>query len=151
MKEKKKLEDNHTDEPFISFTIPEPDESGKKDIEKVALLIRQRHRAIFLMKQLGISERVIDLYRKKGHIPHYLNGMYIGSAELHEKLRDKITSYEQRSGCMVYAVCKDYLYGCRFISLLFVSPYEEDWQWDITTHGISTASMPMCITLTQKI
>ncbi len=61
--------------------------------------------------------------------------MYIGSAELHEKLRDKITSYEQRSGCMVYAVCKDYLYGCRFISLLFVSPYEEDWQWDITTHG----------------
>lgn len=95
----------------------------------------QRRRAIYLMERLGISDRVIELYRKKGHIPLYFNGMYIRRVELSPKLRDKITSYEQRSGCMVYAVCKDYLYGCRFISLLFVSPYEEDWQWDITTHG----------------
>ncbi len=92
-------------------------------------------RALDIMDELGLSEEIIAAARESGHIPHFLNGKYLGNTPLSEEVMQRIADYEKRSGSLVYAVSSDYLYGYHFMSLLFVSKYEEDWQHDIFSNG----------------
>lgn len=92
-------------------------------------------RALDIMDELGLSEEIIAAARESGHIPHFLNGKYFGNTPLSEEAVKRITEYEQRTGSLVYAVSSDYLYGYHFMSLLFVSKYEEDWLCDISSNG----------------
>lgn len=84
-----------------------------------------KEQAMLLMKELGIPEAVIDNFKQHDLVISCNRGRFEG---IGEDLSPLIHSVEHKYGGLVYMVVKaKTIYGY-LDSLLYVSPYKEDWE-----------------------
>lgn len=86
--------------------------------------------AIKLMSKLGIYEPYITGFNKENMICFYENhaGYWVYQ---NEELANKIKEFEEEYNCLVFAVTHEYTEFGELYDFIYVSDYEEDWQYTI--------------------
>ena len=91
---------------------------------------KQKEQALKILKQLDIYRPYIKGFKDKGNVCWFEN--YAGFwAYQDEELMEKIREFEQKHNALVYAVSHDYTDFGDCFSLLYISAYEEDWDYTI--------------------
>ena len=91
---------------------------------------KQKEQALKILKQLDIYRPYIKGFKDKGDVCWFEN--YAGFwAYQDEELMAKIREFEQEHNALVYAVSHDYTSYGECFSLLYISQYEEDWDYTI--------------------
>ncbi len=91
----------------------------------------QRNRACDLMQKLGLTLSCISHFRDSDYIALFGDDLALSSSFVSEAVK----SFESRSGCLVYTCICDTVWGFPRLSLLFASPYDEDWQYAFSSDG----------------
>lgn len=90
----------------------------------------KKQKAIELMKQLDIYKPYIQGFEKNDTICYFeqFGGFW---AYQEPKLMEKIKEFEEEHNCLVYAVTHEYLEFGECYDFLFISDYEEEWDYAI--------------------
>lgn len=101
----------------------------------------KKQKAIELMKQLDIYKPYIQGFKKNDTICYFeqFGGFW---AYQEPKLMEKIKEFEEEHNCLVYAVTHEYLEFGECYDFLFISDYEEEW--DYTLEGLSESKYIAC-------
>lgn len=93
------------------------------------------------MKQLDIYKPYIQGFEKNDTICFFENfGGFWAYQE--PELMEKIKEFEEEYNCLVYAVTHEYLEFGECYDFLFISDYEEEW--DYTIEGLSESKYIAC-------
>ena len=91
---------------------------------------KQKEFALKILKQLDIYRPYIKGFKDKGDVCWFEN--YAGFwAYQDEELMAKIKEFEEEHNALVYAVSHDYTDFGECFALLYISAYEEDWDYTI--------------------
>lgn len=91
---------------------------------------KQKEQALKILKQLDIYRPYIKGFKDKGNVCWFEN--YAGFwAYQDEELMAKIKKFEEEHNALVYAVSHDYTQFGECFALLYISQYEEDWDYTI--------------------
>lgn len=91
---------------------------------------KQKEFALKILKQLDIYRPYIKGFKDKGNVCWFEN--YAGFwAYQDEELMKKIKEFEEEHNALVYAVSHDYTQFGECFALLYISAYEEDWDYTI--------------------
>lgn len=90
----------------------------------------KKQKAIELMKQLDIYKPYIQGFEKNDTICYFeqFGGFW---AYQEPELMEKIKEFEEEHNCLVYAVTHEYLEFGECYDFLFISDYEEEWDYTI--------------------
>lgn len=101
----------------------------------------KKQKAIELMKQLDIYKPYIQGFEKNDTICYFeqFGGFW---AYQEPELMEKIKEFEEEHNCLVYAVTHEYLEFGECYDFLFISDYEEEW--DYTLEGLSESKYIAC-------
>ena len=101
----------------------------------------KKQKAIELMKQLDIYKPYIQGFEKNDTICYFeqFGGFW---AYKEPELMEKIKEFEEEHNCLVYAVTHEYLEFGECYDFLFISDYEEEW--DYTLEGLSESKYIAC-------
>lgn len=101
----------------------------------------KKQKAIELMKQLDIYKPYIQGFEKNDTICFFeqFGGFW---AYQEPELDKKIKEFEEEYNCLVYAVTHEYLEFGECYDFLFISDYEEEW--DYTLEGLSESKYIAC-------
>lgn len=91
---------------------------------------KQKDKALEVLKQLNIYKPYIKGFRDKGDVCWFENfaGFW---AYQDEELTAKIKEFEKEHTALVYAVSHDYTQFGESFALLYISQYEEEWDYCI--------------------
>ncbi len=101
--------------------------------------IKQRKEAIKRMKALGISKKAIEALEQRDQIAVSVAGNI--SFMIKDTIRDMIKQYEQKNNAYVYhCIYCETEFGILY-NLLYVSKYEDDWEYDLEDlkNGVASA------------
>lgn len=91
---------------------------------------KQKEFALKILKKLDVYRPYIKGFKDKGDVCWFEN--YAGFwAYQDEELMAKIKEFEEENNALVYAVSHDYTEFGECFSLLYISQYEEDWDYTI--------------------
>lgn len=86
----------------------------------------QKEEAIEIMKELKLSETIIQQFEENGIL--YRSEIAAYTKKLTKNEQKMVDKFQQRTGSLVYHVIKDQMSCDRLYLLLCVSSYEEDWR-----------------------
>lgn len=92
---------------------------------------QKKSKALELMKTLDIYKPYIKAFKDNDTICVFENfgGYYI---DKDSKLYDEIKNFEEENDCLVYAVTHEYTDFGECYDFLFVSDYEDEWEYIIS-------------------
>ena len=92
---------------------------------------QKKSKALELMKTLDIYKPYIKAFKDNDTICVFENfgGYYI---DKDSKLYDEIKNFEEENDCIVYAVTHEYTDFGECYDFLFVSDYEDEWEYIIS-------------------
>jgi hypothetical protein len=94
----------------------------------------KKQKAIELMNKLDIYKPYIKGFRENNQICFFEN--FGGSwAEQEPELMAKIQEFEKEHNCLVYAVTHEYTDFGECYDFLYISDYEDDWEYLFSKEG----------------
>lgn len=94
----------------------------------------KKQKAIELMGKLGIYKPYIKGFEKDDTVCYFENfGGFWAYQE--PELMERIKEFEEEYNCLVYAVTHEYLEFGECYSFLYISDYEEEWEYALEEFG----------------
>lgn len=92
--------------------------------------MKQKKKAIELMKGLGIYKPYIKEFQKEGTLTQFINyvGFYISKES---KLQKAIDTFQERCGGLVFAVIHNSFFFGECYTFLYVPKDEEEWEYSV--------------------
>lgn len=88
----------------------------------------KKQKAIELMNKLGIYKPYIKGFEKDDTVCFFEN--FVGYWAYQEpELMEKVKEFEEKHNCLVYAVTHEYFDFGECYDFLYISDYEEDWEY----------------------
>ncbi len=94
---------------------------------------RMKEEAIRRLKMLRVHPNVIRDFVEENKLNYSENGILFW-VDNNREWADRVSKWQEKSECMVYHVIYNRTKSGEFLTLLFVSKYEEDWE--IETKGL---------------
>lgn len=94
----------------------------------------KKAKAIEVMKKLDIFKPYIKGFRENDKVCFYENfgGFWV---EQEPEIEAKMREVEDKFDCLVYAITHEYTEFGELYDFLFISDYEEEWDYLISTQG----------------
>lgn len=121
----------------LNYRSLSPDE--KADLRAELHAIEQSEQAVRYMRALDIIEDAIQMFMKDGSVFKSV-GPFGSLYDLDEDDKKRVASVEARFGCKVYTCIEHKLMGDDCLSMLCVSKYKEDWEYEMEDLAIAMAS-----------
>lgn len=86
--------------------------------------------AIRRMRELDMFEPAIDMFSKE-RIVMISEPPFGALYELNDTQKEMVRKFEEESGGLVYTVIRSHTDFGTLDNLLFVSKYEEEWEWEL--------------------
>ena len=108
--------------------------------------------AIKRMNQLKIKNNIVDYFKDEDivYVSDFNNLLNSYPISNNKNYKNIVEDFEKATGHKVYHALRTHTYFGEILDLLFVSKYEEDWEYDFIKNNNSYFAMSMANNLTDE-